>query len=189
MKDGDIDYSGYSTSELKEALMCIDNLKYPENYKNLKKTYSTIPNVEPSTTLEEKFNKRVRTSNSRSKNASLEMYYYTNFVCSLSCLPMLLIVSIQENLLGLPALLFVPIMTVLLAFNIEDLKWLFQDHQSRNAWLIQMGTTSLLSFARFFDNDLLFLFLIIVFILVFLSSWLVIHKRYATHMNPVRESE
>lgn len=183
MKDGDIDYSGYSTSELKEALIGIDQAKYPENYKRLRDACSGISEQELSTIVADNLGDRARANQSRSKKASLSSYYYSNFVCSLAGLPMLLIVSIQENLFGLDALWFVPIIIVLLAFNIKDLKWLFQDSQSRNAWLIQIGSTTLMSFARLFESDLLFFFLISVWIIVFLSCCHVIHSRYLSSPN------
>lgn len=178
MKDGDIDYSGYSTSELKEALIGIDEAKYPENYKRLRNAYSGISEQELSTIVAEKLGGRARANQSRSKKASLCSYYYSNFVCSLAGLPMLLIVSLREDLFGLHVLWLVPIMIVICAINLEDLKWLFQDHQSRNAWIIQMTSSTLMSFARFFESDLLFFILISVWIVAFLSCWHVIHERY-----------
>jgi len=183
MKDGDIDYSGYSTSELKEALIGIDQAKYPENYKRLRNACSGISEQELSTFVAEKLGDRSRANQSRSKKASLSSYYYSNFVCSLAGLPMLLIVSLQEDLFGLHVLWLVPIMIVICAINLEDLKWLFQDHQSRNAWLILTVSTTLMSFVRFFENDLLFFFLISVWIVVFLSCCHVIHSRYISYRN------
>lgn len=183
MKDGDIDYSGYSTSELKEALIGIDQAKYPENYKRLRNACSGISEEELSTIVAEKLGDRSRANQSRSKKASLSSYYYSNFVCSLAGLPMLLIVSLQEDLFGLHVLWLVPIMIVICAINLEDLKWLFQDHQSRNAWLILTVSTTLMSFARLFESDLLFFFLISVWIIVFLSCCHVIHSRYLSSPN------
>jgi hypothetical protein len=65
MKDGDIDYSGYSSSELKEALVGINRAKYPKNYNNLIKVCSGISDQELSLIFAEKF------GDSKSTNQSI----------------------------------------------------------------------------------------------------------------------
>ena len=42
MKDGDVDYSGYTLRELEEALGGIYKFKFPRNYENLRAAYTTL---------------------------------------------------------------------------------------------------------------------------------------------------
>ena len=47
MGDGDIDYSGYTLLELKEALAGIDKGRYPGNYANLRMAYRALTGAVP----------------------------------------------------------------------------------------------------------------------------------------------
>lgn len=47
MRDGDVDYSRYTLTELEEALAGIDKRQFPKNYANLLKAYEALDSVPP----------------------------------------------------------------------------------------------------------------------------------------------
>jgi hypothetical protein len=183
MIDGDIDYSKYSTTELKEALTGIDKVKYPKNYQLLKSACIDRSDQSLLAMLSEKSNIE-RITNYRNARKPLNYsIFHTNFMCSSAFIPMYYIVSSQEQLFDITeTLIFTFLFIFVCIINIDSFKRLFTDSRSRNAWIVLALSTALMGFARLLNSDILLLLFVLIWIFIFIACWNEINTRYIEHL-------
>ena len=144
MKDGDIDYSGYTPRELQEALEGINPKTFPKNYENLKVAYGLkFPNAPIINNEPIKVNEREVPKNN--KKSSLNFYYQTRSVFG-SLLALCTFLSNPNTYLY--ALISIPI-GLLVYFD-------FKNRKSKILFLQYFLGLSLYSFIIgrfFFEND------------------------------------
>jgi hypothetical protein len=182
MKDGDVDYSGYSIAELREALSGIDKAKYPKNYQRLKGV--CLEKLDPNliSLLAEKSNDEAASNNQNRRTPLNYSMFYTNFCVGLACLPMIIIGSIQEDFLYVTNIVLFGLCILISVINIASLRILFNNSRSRNAWLALMLSSTLMMFARYL-NYYLFIFLMLIWIGIFISCWAEINIRYVEYLK------
>lgn len=182
MKDGDVDYSGYSITELREALSGIDKAEYPKNYQRLKSV--CLETLDPNliSLLAEESDAEAASHNLTRRMPSNYSMFYTNFCLGLAFLPTLIIVSIQEEFLDATNMMIIGLCIVIGVINIDSIRILFNDSRSRNAWLTLMLSSALMGFARFM-GDFVFFFLMLVWIGIMISCWAEINIRYVEYLK------
>jgi hypothetical protein len=182
MKDGDVDYSGYSIAELREALSGIDKARYPKNYQRLKGV--CLEKLDPNliSLLAEESDDEAASNNQTHRMPSNYSIFYTQFCVGLACLPMIIIGSIQEDFLDATIIVLIGLCILISVINIDSLRILFHNSRSRNAWLALMLSSALMMFARFL-NDFFFFFLMIVWIGIMISCWAEINICYVEYLK------